>query len=275
MLPEHDPETPEDLVDDIDQDIEPENEPLDDTLDDADLADDITDSEETPPADGDWKAPTREEWEAMQAQHETMRELLGDNFENVLNGTQESEEGGVLAQDEIQNLITPRQFALTPEASNKILVEGDGNALVAAFKEFADVQQHNFRIEMNQAVLRGIQYAAPVQAATSKFYERNPELLGMRNLVENHMYTVRNQMPQANELQILRMVEQRLGSVIATAKKIAQQHAKGTPRNLAPAPTGAAAPPSGRDRTAATKKAEPSTATRLKELQDHAASTTY
>lgn len=265
VAPENEPlDTGEDtLIDDLD--LEPENEPLDTPEGEPD-----GETPETPETE-DWTPPTREEWEAAQAERATLTELLGENFEKILNGEEPGEAPAPIAQDELQALLTPKTFAPAPDLTNRILVDGDGEALTEFANNLIETMEHNFNIKMNQAVLRGLDYAAPILAATSKFYERNPELIGMRELVKNHMHHARASMPQANELQILRAVETRLGPVIKQAKKIAQQHAAGgkgaaTNRNLAPGPAAGTAPAANRSRSAGGQKQEPTAASRLAEL---------
>lgn len=253
----------------------------DDSIDD--VAVDETQSEATEGEGGDWSPPSREDFEALQRHVAMLEELAGPELEKMLaqregdDDTHEDDASGI-TQEQIANMLKPKTFVLTPEVRNKILADGDGDALEAAFTSFAEVLQHNSRIDMNKAVLNGIQYALPVMMATGKIYEKHPELLGMREVVERHLWQIRQAVPQANELQMVRMAEQRLDGMIKMAKKIAAEHAqrKTKPTNLAATPSGGGQATNPRVRTTgASTQTKLSTADRLAELAEHAGATTY
>lgn len=258
----------------------------DDVLDDAgddlqnDDAGDDTGVDGDAPAgedDGDgYTPPTREEWEAMQQQHAMLQDLLGPEMDKI--GQPDDDAPAEIDHDAIVAAMTPRQFELAPELSNRILVDGDADALAEYSKALIETVEHNSAIKINQAVLNGLKYAGPIIAATSQFYQRNPEMSGMRDLVERNMHQVRAGMPQANELQILRAVETRLKPIIDKAKQIAKQHAGqgGRGRNLAPAAPGGGQTPQPRGRAAGGGEPKPvSAAQRIQELSEFAGKQTY
>lgn len=198
----------------------------------------------------DWTPPTREEWEAAQSQLSTLANVFTPQLESQLQAElstvmtpQQTDQAAMLAA------IQPKEFSLGADEITDILENGNGQALVAAFQRFADVQKHNNAIAMNQAVLNGISTALPVMNATGKFYERYPELLGIRDTVEQVMWGIRAQNPQANELQILRATEIKLKPVIEKAKAIMAGNPRGSARtNIAPGPVAGGQPTQPRGR---------------------------
>lgn len=216
-----------------------------------------TGAENTETGKDDWTPPTREEWEAMKRQNDLVTGLADDQLESMLSAgdtdVSDTDAQTPPSEDDVTAAMTPKNFALPPETLSKILVDGDQEALVGAFNHLIDVVQHNARIDMNKSIMNGLNYAQPVYTATSKFYDKYPELLGAREIVENHMWQTRMQHPQANDLQILRAVEKRLGPVIDKARQIAKQKAAqqqqpGKRTNMAPGPSagGQQSPPRGR-----------------------------
>ncbi len=232
-------------------------------------------------AQDDWTPPTREEWEAAQEQLSFFDQQLGPQIEQsfmqelgMLNQPQDQQQVDQQAQ---QMAFQPREFSPSDEMLNAILQDGDADALRGLLQEHAEVLQHNQRIEHAQATLHHLQQALPVALAVSKFYERHPELTGMRQLVETALWQARANAPQANELQILRMAEQRLKPVISKAKQIAQQHTArgGARKNLAPAPSGGGQTPPPRGRTHPGPKPEPTAEERIQQLRERSRSGLY
>jgi len=242
-------------------------------VDDEGSTDPLPDEEtgtEQAASDDDYTPPTREEWEAMKQQNELLSGLTNEQIDAMLGQQQEDATEAPptpVSQEDIAAMLTPKSFAPPPELLDKVLVDGDAGALTQIFSEFADVLNHNNRIEMNKAILNGLDYAMPVHRAVDSFFQRYPEMLGARETVNKHIWNIRNQNPQANELQIVRAVELRLAPVIRRAKQIAaQKGANPTKANLAPAPAGGGQQTVPRARANGAPPQPETAADRLKEL---------
>jgi hypothetical protein len=239
--------------------------------------------------EGDWTPPTREEWEAMQQQADSLTDLLAPELEKMVeqqSAEPNTDEGTAQAEAPdaatVEGLLTPMEYRKPPDLDDGVLVkmleDGDISGFKAYLQQGAEIaeynrraKEHNTALHINQAVLNGINYALPVTMAVSKFYERYPALMGVRGAVERAFWEARQQAPQANELQLLRAVEQRLGKpLIDKAKNIVAQHkGKGAkPRNMAPAQVGGGQPTNPRGRAAQVKPAVPDAETRGAELEN-------
>lgn len=239
---------------------------------------------DTSGAADEWKPPTREEWEAQQAQLEALGNSVDPEIDRLLKESLQKTEApaesaapapGSVDQSAIEAMMQPRTFAPSQEVVSKILIEGDADAFAQYSKDLIDTVQHNARIDMNNAILKGIKYAQPIQAASAKFYDKYPELVGLSDYVEEHMWDVRGKNPAANEMLILRTVEKRLAPVILRARQIAQQAKGNASRTMTPAPAAGGSTPSPRPRTQQGPSGPPSVGSRMKELAEYAAQTAY
>lgn len=220
---------------------------------------------DTPESEDDYVPPTREEWEAAQQK----LGLIDVSLEEMLTAP-EADPEPVEAPINME-LIEQKQFEPAPELLDKILVDGDTGALIEFSKQLIETIQHNYRLDMSKAVLYQLNKAQPVYSATTKFYERYPELLGARELVERNLWAIREQYPQANEMQILRFTEQRLAPVIERAKQIAKQAGiRGSNKNLSPKPATSASPGARMRQTPGAPKAGVDIDSRLAELREYA-----
>lgn len=226
-------------------------------------------------ADAAWTPPSREEWEAVQAQMALYNDLANPQIDALLGGQADAgEQAPAVSGEELAALLQPKQFSLAPELIEKALVEGDAGAVGQMFQDFENVLQHNFRIQMNQAVLNGMSYALPVHRAMDKFYERHPALAGARELVESKLWEARAAHPQANDAQLLRVVERRLAPVLSRAKQIAAQSG---PRrsDLSPSPAGGGQAPAPRGRAGGAAPGPPAASDRIRQLEEYAAGGRY
>jgi hypothetical protein len=234
--------------------------------------------ESEPEADPDgYTPPSREEFEAMQQQIELLTGMLTEGQQ-----AQQQEQPGNEEQPDpaaLQEMLQPREFQPDPQLVHSALVDGDGQALGQLLNQQAEVLTHNLRLETNQAVVNAMNYAMPVRDAMSKFYDRNPELTGMRELVGRTFWQMRAKYPQANEMQLLRYTETSLKPVVDRAKRIAKEGARKTAptakQNLnPPGPKGGQSPPP-RPRVKQGPEEPLDAQSRIEELNAFAADTHY
>lgn len=222
---------------------------------------------------------SREELEGQIAFYES---LLADQFDPSMAGLPQQQQQQQQPQQEqpAPEMFEPRAFTPDPARIQKVLADGDADEFMALMAEQAEVITHNTRIEQAQVVQRGIEYAMPIHMASAKFYERNPELMGLRNVVERTMWEIRAQQPAANEMQLLRATEVALKPMISKAKTIAAQHKQkrqgGAQKNLATPPSGAGQTPPPHGRATPTEpKGATDAASRLQQLRAKAAQSRY
>lgn len=228
--------------------------------DTEEAAQEDTDTEGTAPkaddADG-WTPPTREEWEETQQKLALQEGFTEEHLERLMSGIESAEtpdDGQPQVDAEgMRQLLTPREFdykyEVPDDVRDAILVDGDGEAfntvineaIRGGVQEALAVAQHNYRIDISHAVMNGVQQVMPIAMAVDKFYQRNPEMVVLDDLVRRTANNMRVANPAANERQLLTATEKTLAPIIARAKKIAGKHANTQTRSkktLAPAPIG-------------------------------------